>query len=203
MIYTGLTEAFMTYLKVAAFSGFFIGFPFIANQIWLFIAPGLYQHERRLFLTLSIATPVLFLLGAFFAYSVVFPNAYAFFLSFEAPGVQGSIPLVMEPKIDEYLSFVMRLILAFGVCFELPVLMALLAKIGFVSSSFLKKKWRLAVVTIFVVAAFVTPPDILSMVALALPLITLYGLSIFIVRLIEKRPREWNDVRYQVDSPES
>jgi sec-independent protein translocase protein TatC len=186
LIYTGLTEAFLTYIKVAAFAAAFLSFPLVASQLWLFIAPGLYRQERKVFMPLLIATPVLFLLGAAFAYYVIFPNAYAFFLSFETPGSTGQLPIQLEPKVNEYLSFVMRLIFAFGVSFELPVLLVLLANVGMVTAKALQAKWRFAVVGIFASAAIITPPDILSMVGLAIPLIILYGVSILMVSWVER-----------------
>lgn len=195
LIYTGLTEAFLTYIKVAAFAAAFLSFPLIASQLWLFIAPGLYRQERKVFLPLLVATPVLFLLGAAFAYYVIFPNAYAFFLSFETPGSTGQLPIQLEAKVNEYLSFVMRLIFAFGVSFELPVLLVLLANVGMVTAKALIAKWRFAIVGIFASAAIVTPPDILSMVGLAIPLIILYGLSILMVSWIE-RNRYKKESRY-------
>jgi len=187
LIYTGLTEAFITYVKVAAFAAAFLSFPIVATQIWMFIAPGLYRKERKIFVPLLIATPILFLIGAAFAYYVIFPAAYAFFLSFESPGSTGQLPIQLEAKVNEYLSFVMRLIFAFGVCFELPVLLTLLAKVGTVTSQGLITKWRFAVVGIFIIAAIITPPDILSMIGLAIPLIVLYGVSILMVKWIEQR----------------
>jgi sec-independent protein translocase protein TatC len=185
LIYTGLTEAFLTYIKVAAFAAAFLSFPLVATQLWLFIAPGLYRQERKVFLPLLMATPVLFLLGAAFAYYIIFPNAYAFFLSFEAPGSTGQLPIQLEPKVNEYLSFVMRLVFAFGVSFELPVLLVLLANVRMVTAKALTAKWRFAVVGIFASAAIITPPDILSMIGLAIPLIILYGLSILMVVWVE------------------
>lgn len=187
LIYTGLTEAFLTYVKVSAFAAAFLSFPVVASQLWMFMAPGLYRQERKVFVPLLIATPILFLIGAAFAYYVVFPVAYTFFLSFEAPGSTGQLPIQLEAKINEYLSFVMRLIFAFGVSFELPVLLTLLANAGMVTSQGLIAKWRFAVVGIFIVAAIITPPDLLSMVGLAIPLIILYGLSVFMVRWVERR----------------
>ena len=185
LIYTGLTEAFLTYIKVSAFAAAFIAFPLIATQIWRFIAPGLYQNERKLFISLLAATPVLFFLGALFAYTVIFPTAYEFFLSFETKS--GYMPIQLEAKVNEYLSFVMRLIFAFGICFELPVLLTLLASVGMITAQTLISKWRIAIVAIFVIAAFITPPDIISMVGLALPLVILYGLSIIMVKFTSKR----------------
>lgn len=187
LIYTGLTEAFLTYIKVAAFAAAFLSFPIIASQLWMFIAPGLYRQERKVFVPLLMATPALFLIGAAFAYYIIFPAAYAFFLSFETPGSTGQLPIQLEAKVNEYLSFVMRLIFAFGISFELPVLLTLLANVGMVSSQGLITKWRFAIVGIFIVAAIITPPDILSMVGLAIPLIILYGVSILMVRWVEQR----------------
>jgi sec-independent protein translocase protein TatC len=187
LIYTGLTEAFITYIKVAAFAAAFLSFPIVAVQIWMFIAPGLYRKERKVFVPLLIATPILFLIGAAFAYYVIFPAAYAFFLSFETPGSTGQLPIQLEAKVNEYLSFVMRLIFAFGISFELPVLLTLLANVGMVTSQGLITKWRFAVVGIFIIAAIITPPDMLSMIGLAIPLIILYGISILMVRWVEIR----------------
>jgi sec-independent protein translocase protein TatC len=187
LIYTGLTEAFLTYIKVSAFTAAFLSFPVVASQLWMFIAPGLYRQERKVFIPLLIATPILFLIGAAFAYYIIFPVAYAFFLSFETPGSTGQLPIQLEAKVNEYLSFVMRLIFAFGVSFELPVLLTLLANVGMVSSQGLITKWRFAIVGIFIIAALVTPPDMLSMVGLAIPLIILYGISILMVRWVERR----------------
>lgn len=185
LIYTGLTEAFLTYIKVAAFAAAFLSFPVIASQLWMFIAPGLYRKERKVFIPLLMATPLLFLIGAAFAYYVIFPLAYTFFLSFETPGSTGQLPIQLEAKVNEYLSFVMRLIFAFGISFELPVLLTLLANVGMVSSQGLITRWRFAVVGIFIIAAVITPPDMLSMVGLAIPLIILYGISILMVRWVE------------------
>lgn len=187
LIYTGLTEAFVTYLKIALFSGFFLSFPFIATQIWLFIAPGLYKHEKKILKAILIATPTLFVAGTIFAYKVIFPAAYGFFLSFETSGSIGSLPIQLEPRVAEYLGFVMKLLLAFGISFELPVLITVFALVGFVQSRNLVKYWRIAVVIIFTIAAIITPPDILSMIGLALPLVALYGLSILMVKTIERR----------------
>jgi sec-independent protein translocase protein TatC len=190
LIYTGLAEAFLTYVKVALFSAAFLSFPVVASQVWMFIAPGLYRKEKNIFLPLLIATPVLFFCGAAFAYYCIFPAAYSFFLSFEVPGSTGSLPIQLEAKVNEYLSFVMRLIFAFGITFELPVLLTLLANAGIVSSQALIMKWRLSVVGIFTIAALITPPDIVSMVGLAIPLIVLYGISILMVRSMERRRLE-------------
>lgn len=187
LIYTGLTEAFLTYLKIAAFSGFFITFPYFAIQIWYFTSPALFQHERKLLRLVLLATPCLFLLGAAFAYNVIFPNAYRFFLSFESLGTPGNIPIQLEPRVGEYLSFVMKLLLAFGISFQLPVLLTVLATVKIVTYRGLIDKWRIAVVVIFAIAALITPPDMLSMIGLAIPLIVLYALSIMMIKFIENR----------------
>lgn len=187
LIYTGLTEAFLTYIKVSVFCGFFITFPYLATQIWLFTSPALFKHERKLLRIILFATPFLFFVGSAFAYYVIFPNAYQFFLSFETLGTPGSLPIQLEPRVAEYLSFVMRLLLAFGISFQLPVLLTVLATVKVVTFRGLIDKWRIGVVVIFAVAAIITPPDMLSMIGLAVPLMVLYGLSILMVRVVEKR----------------
>jgi sec-independent protein translocase protein TatC len=184
-IYTNLTEAFVTYLKVALFAGLFFTFPFIAIQAWLFVSPGLFKRERGLFFVLLFSIPFFFTIGALFAYYIVLPTAFSFFLSFET--MIGSIPLQLETKMSEYLSLVMRLLLAFGLSFELPVVLGGLAWLGVLSKETLIKRWRLAVVGVTLLAAIITPPDALSMILLALPLLFLYALSIIIVSFIEKR----------------
>jgi sec-independent protein translocase protein TatC len=187
MIFTGLTEAFFTYVKVSFWAAICLSFPVIAVQIWKFVAPGLYKNEKRAFLPYLAATPVLFLMGASLAYFVVIPYAFRFFLSFETPGGNGSLPIVSEPKVNEYLSLVMTLLLAFGVAFQLPVLLTLMARAGLITSQGLINKWRYAVVGMFGVAAVLTPPDVVSQTSLAIPLILLYVLSIFSCRWVEKQ----------------
>jgi sec-independent protein translocase protein TatC len=182
-IYTNLTEAFVTYLKVALFAGLFFTFPFMAIQAWLFISPGLFKRERGLFFMLLFSVPFFFIMGALFAYFIVLPTAFSFFLSFES--MIGSIPLQLETKMSEYLSLVMRLLLAFGLSFELPVILGGLAWLGILSKETLIKRWRLAVVGVTFLAAVITPPDALSMILLAVPLLFLYALSIIIVSFIE------------------
>lgn len=193
LIYTGLTEAFLTYIKVALFTGFLLVFPYLASQIWLFISPGLFKHEQKLLRSLLVATPVFFVFGAAFAYFIIFPNAYKFFLSFEQLGGQGDVAIQLEPRVSEYLSFVMRLIIAFGISFQLPVLLTVLANLGIVTKKALIEKWRISVVSIFAVAAVITPPDILSMVGLAAPLVLLYGLSILAVARVERTRKKKED----------
>ena len=186
MIYTALHEAFFTYIKVAAFAALFIGFPVIAAQIWMFVAPGLYQHEKRAFLPFLIATPILFFMGGALVYYLIFPMAWDFFLSFETPGVDGGLPIQLEAKVDQYLSLVMRLIFAFGICFQLPVACTLLARVGLISSKGMREKRRYAIVLAFVAAAILTPPDVISQIGLAVPTILLYEISIYAVGLVER-----------------
>lgn len=195
LIYTGMTEAFLTYLKVACFFGFVMAFPYLAWQIWRFVMPGLYQHERRIFGLILWATPGLFLAGAAFAYYIVFPQAYAFFLGFQTAAVPGHLAIELEPRIAEYLNFVMRLILGFGLSFQMPIVLMVLSLLNIVHAYMLRHYWRFAVVGIFALAAVITPPDIFSMIALALPLLVLYVLSIILVAFIERK-RLKKDVPY-------
>lgn len=194
LIFTALHEAFFTYLKVAFFAAFFVSFPYIAGQIWMFIAPGLYRHEKSAFLPFLVATPILFFAGGALVYYLVFPMAWTFFLSFETVGGAGHVPIQLEAKVNEYLSLVMQLIFAFGLCFELPVLLTLLARVGMLSSQALKEKRRYAIVMAFIAAAILTPPDPISQVGLAIPIMILYEISIWSVRLVEKdRARHGDD----------
>ncbi len=188
LIYTALTEAFFTYLKVAFFGAAFLSFPVIAAQLYLFVAPGLYRSEKKAFLPFLIATPVLFVMGAALAYYVIFPVAWRFFLSFETANGGGGLPIELQAKVGEYLDLVMKLIFAFGIAFQLPVLLTLLSKVGIISSRALKKQRRYAYVGMFVVAAILAPPDVITQCGLALPLIALYEVSIFCSQLVEKKP---------------
>jgi sec-independent protein translocase protein TatC len=187
LIYTGLTEAFFTYMKVAFFAGLFITFPVIATQIWRFLAPGLYEKERKAFLPFLIATPLLFFTGAATVYYVVMPMAWRFFLGFQSTGAETALPIQLEARVGEYLDLVMVMIFAFGLCFQLPVILGLLGRAGLVSSRALASKRRFAIVGIFIVAAFLTPPDVVSQLMLATPLLGLYELSILLVRRVEKK----------------
>ena len=186
LIYTGLPEAFFTQLKLGMWAALMLSFPFFAVQIWKFVAPGLYRNERAAFAPFLAATPVLFVLGAALVYYLIFPLAWRFFLSFETPGDVGTLPIMLEPKVNEYLSLVMTLIFAFGLAFQLPVVLTLLIRAGILSTESLAKKRRYAIVGVFAFAAVVTPPDVISQVGLAIPLLGLYEISILIGRLIER-----------------
>src|SRR5580704_17159267 len=190
LIFTQLYEVFFTYLRVAFFGAAFLSFPVIASQVWLFVAPGLYRSEKRAFLPFLAATPVLFLAGAALAYYFVFPFAWRFFASFQDPTGGGGVPIELLPRVSEYLDLVMKLIFAFGLTFEMPVLLTLLAKVGIISSKRLKKFRRYAYVGMFVIAAILAPPDIITQTGLAVPLIALYEISIIAARMVEPKPVE-------------
>ncbi|MFD2262617.1 twin-arginine translocase subunit TatC [Lacibacterium aquatile] len=192
LIYTDLLEAFFTRVKISMWAALFVSFPVIATQIWMFVAPGLYKNERNAFLPFLIATPVMFFLGAGILYYLILPQAFHFFLGFQTTGPVDGLGLAIdfEGKISEYLSLIMSLIFAFGLSFELPVLLTLLARVGIVSAAGLASKRRYAIVGVFVFAAVVTPPDVISQVSLAIPMWGLYEISILCARLIEKKRRE-------------
>ena len=187
MIFTALHETFITYLKVAFFTAMFISSPIILTQIWKFVAPGLYKNEKKALLPYLIATPTLFLLGGMLVYYLIMPLAIKFFLSFETSAQINGLPIQLEAKVNEYLSLIMRLIFAFGISFQLPVLLSLLARVGFVDSEYLKKRRKYVIIIIFIMAAILTPPDPITQIGLGIPLLILYELSILSVKLIEKK----------------
>jgi|TARA_B100000953_G_scaffold221990_1_gene183757 sec-independent protein translocase protein TatC len=190
LIFTALQETFLTYLKVSFFAAFFITSPFVLVQIWKFIAPGLYKHEKSSLIPYLVITPILFLLGGMLVYYLIMPLAIKFFLSFESSGAITNLPIQLEAKVNEYLSLIMKLIFAFGLSFQLPVVLSLLARIGIIDSKFLKERRKYVVVIIFTAAAILTPPDPVTQIGLALPLLILYELSIFSVIMIEKKIKQ-------------
>jgi len=181
MIYTGLHEAFFTYLRLSLFTAIFFTLPLALNQLWKFLAPGLYTNERRSMGPLFVMTPVMFVAGSALAFYVVFPLAWRFFLGFETSPTETGIAVELEARVGEYLALVTKLILAFGLSFELPVLLLVLAKVGMVTADGLRAHRKHAVVATFAVAALITPPDIISQVALGTPVLLLYELSIFLI----------------------
>ena len=200
MIYTGMHEAFFVYLKISFFTAFCVTFPLISVQIWKFVAPGLYGNEKKAFLPFLIGTPVLFLLGASLAYYLVIPNAWNFFMSFQVGTVgsptdvvgmskedlAGVLSIELLPTVKEYWSLVMLLILAFGISFQLPILLILLARVGIVTADSLAGKRKFMVVGAFAFAAIMTPPDPVSQIGLGIPIIILYEISILFIRLTIK-----------------
>ena len=188
-IYTALQEAFFTELKVAFFFALFVSFPLISIQIWKFIAPGLYKNEKTVFLPFLIATPVLFFIGGAMVYYVVSPIAWKFFLSYQNANYSEGIPIRLEAKMGEYLSLMMRFIFAFGLAFQLPIILTLLTKVGMVTPDSLVKFRKYAIVLAFLSAAFLTPPDPFSQISLALPIIVLYEISIILSRMSNKNKK--------------
>ena len=184
MIYTDLTEAFFTYLKVSMFAGGFFTFPFLILQIWLFVAPGLFPKEKKVVIPFLVASPTLFIIGGAIVYYIVLPLAWKFFLGFQSSADETVLPIMLEAKVGDYLNLVMVLIFAFGICFQLPVVLAFLAKAKLITAKTLVSKRRYAIVGIFVVAAVLTPPDVISQFSLAVPLMALYEISILLVRYL-------------------
>ncbi|MCZ4282627.1 twin-arginine translocase subunit TatC [Kiloniella laminariae] len=190
LIFTDLTEVFFTYVKVAFFFGAFISCPIFLTQIWLFVAPGLYNNEKSAFAPFLIASPILFFIGGALVYFVIFPMAAQFFLGFQVQGTESTIAIELEAKVNEYFSLMMKLIFAFGICFQLPVLMTLLARVGLASAKGMAEKRKYAIVGVFIVAAIFTPPDPLSQLALAIPIVLLYEISILMAKMVERKRTE-------------
>jgi len=187
LIYTAPQEYFFTQIRVALFAAAFLSCPVVFGQIYAFVAPGLYKHERAVFRPYLIATPIFFAMGALLVYFVVTPNLLRFFIGMQQANEPGRAQIELLPRVSEYLSLIMTLVLAFGAVFQLPVVLTLLGQVGLVSSQFLVDKRRYAIVLVFIVAAVLTPPDVFSQLALAIPGMLLYEASIFSVRYVEKK----------------
>lgn len=185
LIYTGLAETFLSYIKLSAYAGLFVAFPIIAAQVYLFIAPGLYRHEKRALIPYLLGAPLLFTAGIALAYYFVMPMAWKFFVGFEAPAVAGGLPLQLEAKLSEYISLVLQIMMAFGLAFQLPILLTLLVRAGLLQTVTLQRGRRYAVVILLTVAAVLTPPDILSQIGLFIPLYLLYEISLLLCAQIE------------------
>ena len=204
MIFTALTEVFFTYVKVAFFAAAFITCPVFLTQLWLFVAPGLYKKEQKALAPFLVATPVLFFIGGALVYYVIFPLAAEFLIGFsEVPSGEGQLGVELEAKVSEYLSLIMSLIFAFGLCFQLPVIMTLLAKVGLATSAGMAAKRKYAVVAVFVAAAVLTPPDPVSQISLAVPILVLYEISIYMAKLVERKRARDEAAEEDVDDDDS
>jgi sec-independent protein translocase protein TatC len=186
LIYTNLTEAFFAYMGVALWTAFLITSPFMLAQVWMFLSPAFYTKEKKLFIPYFILTPFLFVAGAALAYYAVFPAAWGFFVSFETPHAVSGLPIQLEARVGDYLNLAMALIMAFGFAFELPLGLVLMVHVGIITAAQLAAFRRYAIVLIFVVAAIITPPDVISQISLAVPLCVLYELAVLAARMLEK-----------------
>ena len=189
LIYTGLAEAFFSYLKLALVSAFIFSSPFFIYQIWAFVAPGLLKREKKIIFPFLFLIPLMFLLGFIFLYYFIVPIAWDFFIAFDTSGIEKSFTLELEPKINEYISLTLKLAFAFGIAFQLPTAIFLLTILGLTSPTDLQKKRRFVIVIIFLLSAIITPPDVISQIGLAIPVICLYEFSIFISKFFEKRKK--------------
>jgi len=187
LIATHFLEQIFTNIKLSVFGAGFLAFPVIATQIYMFVAPGLYRNERKAFLPYLVATPIFFMFGALVVYFIAMPVLIKFSVSLQQIGEPGEATIALLPKVSEYLSLIMTLIFAFGICFQLPVVLTLLARAGLIDSEYLRKRRRYAIVIVFVVAAVLTPPDVISQLALAIPTLLLYEASILSVRSVERK----------------
>ena len=192
IIYTNLTEAFVTYLRLSLLSSICLTFPFLALQLYLFIAPALYRKEKNFILAILIFCPTLFFAGAAMVYELVLPLAFKFFISFQNLDPKNTLPIELQAKISEYLDLIIQLIFAFGIAFQLPIILVCLVKFGILSVNGLRKNRKYWIVIIFIIAAVITPPDVLSQLSLALPMILLYEISIIISSKITKNAKENN-----------
>ena len=202
LIFTGLQQGFMVNIRISLFGGFILSFPYVSFQLWKFVAPGLYKDEKKAFLPFIIASPILFLLGAAFSFYIVMPLAFDFFLGFQQSNENLSdlVGITYLGTINEYLGLTMKFIIAFGLCFQLPVLLTLMGKAGLVSSETLAKSRKYAVVGILVLAAIVTPPDVITQIILFTVVYALYEISVILVKWVEKKNQENIDKDDYIDN---